>query len=79
MRSQPIDRRGASGAHLKTLAQRRLGSRAQTAARQRAATRIEAGQGGRAQLTLDIHRGRILEKSVAQGLFFNTDELDSLG
>ncbi|WP_248796523.1 hypothetical protein [Pseudomonas sp. MWU13-2105] len=64
-------------AHLKTLAQRRLGGKAQAAARQRAAARIQAGQGGRAQLTLDIHRGQILDKRVAQALFFNTGEVDT--
>ncbi|NWD70101.1 hypothetical protein HX870_21100 [Pseudomonas gingeri] len=64
-------------AHLKTLAQRRLGSKAQATARQRAAARIQAGQGGRAQLSLDIHRGRILDKNLAQALFFNTGEVDS--
>ncbi|NVZ26441.1 hypothetical protein HX881_12865 [Pseudomonas gingeri] len=68
-----------ASAHLKTLAQRRLGSRAQATARQRAAARIQAGQGGRAQLTLDIHRGRILDKGVAQALFFNTGEVDTSG
>ncbi|NWB49412.1 hypothetical protein [Pseudomonas gingeri] len=68
---------GFVSAHLKTLAQRRLGSKAQATARQRAAARIEAGQGGRAQLTLDIHRGRILDRSVAQALFFNTGEVDT--
>ncbi|MPQ65659.1 MULTISPECIES: hypothetical protein [unclassified Pseudomonas] len=67
---------GFVSAHLKTLAQRRLGSKAQATARHRAATRIEAGQGGRAQLTLDIHRGQILDKPVAQALFFNTGEVD---
>ncbi|WP_338523483.1 hypothetical protein NUH87_27595 [Pseudomonas batumici] len=70
---------GFVSAHLKTLAQRRLGSQAQASARQRAAARIEAGQGGRAQLTLDIHRGRILDKAVAQALFFNTSEPDTAG
>ncbi|WP_248805334.1 hypothetical protein [Pseudomonas sp. MWU13-2100] len=68
---------GFVSAHLKTLAQRRLGSKAQAAARQRAATRIEAGQGARAQLTLDIHRGQILDRRVAQALFFSTGEVDT--
>ncbi len=66
-------------AHLKTLAQRRLGGKAQASARQLASARIQAGQGGRAQLSLDIHRGRILDKTVAQALFFNTSEPDTAG
>ncbi|NWD08852.1 hypothetical protein [Pseudomonas gingeri] len=64
-------------AHLKTLGQRYLGSKAQAMARQHAAARVQAGQGGRAQLTLDIHRARILDKGVAQALFFNTGEVDT--
>ncbi|NWC10530.1 hypothetical protein HX776_17115 [Pseudomonas agarici] len=66
-------------AHLKTLAQRYLGRKAQATARQQAAAKIEAGQGGRAQLTLDIHRARILDKGMAQALFFDTDEPDRAG
>ncbi|WP_419735725.1 hypothetical protein [Pseudomonas sp. COR18] len=68
-----------ASAHLKTLAQRRLGARSQAAAREQAATRIQAGQGGRAQLTLEIHRGQILNRSLAQTLFFNATEPDKVG
>ncbi|WP_017905206.1 hypothetical protein [Pseudomonas asplenii] len=68
-----------TSAHIKTLAQRRVGARAQAAAREQAATRIQAGQGGRAQLTLEIHRGEILNRGVAQALFFNATEPDKVG
>ncbi|MEF9673609.1 hypothetical protein QNM99_20945 [Pseudomonas sp. PCH446] len=67
---------GFVSAHLKTLAQRRLGSKARPRPAT-GATRIEAGQGARAQLTLDIHRGQILDRRVAQALFFSTGEVDT--
>jgi hypothetical protein len=57
-------------AHLKTRRQNRLGQQAQAQAQAQAFARIQAGQGGRVQSTLAIHRSEI-DLSTARRLFFD--------
>ncbi|MBD8235087.1 hypothetical protein SOM46_05845 [Pseudomonas fluorescens] len=59
-----------TAAHLKTPAQHRMGKQTQAQAQAQAFARIQAGQGGRAVQTLEIHRGEINLK-MARKLFFD--------
>lgn len=58
-----------TAAHLKTPVQHRMGKQSQAQAQAQAFARIQAGQGGRAQQTLEIHRGEI-NLRMARRLFF---------
>ncbi|OCW23431.1 hypothetical protein C9382_00690 [Pseudomonas aylmerensis] len=59
-----------NAAHLKTSAQHRMGKQTQAQAQAQAFASIQAGQGGRVSLSLDIHRGEI-NRRMARKLFFD--------
>ncbi|MGA9700774.1 hypothetical protein [Pseudomonas sp.] len=59
-----------TAAHLKTPAQHRLGKQAQAQVRAQAFASIQAGQTGRVEQTLEIHRGEI-NLRMARKLFFD--------